>query len=92
MPSRHAQPARCLDGIVVYNLTFSQYQGRFLFPVIALIAALTAAGLQTIVERFVQRRRVEQAIWAALGLSLIAIDILSLAVIWSFHYRPDQYL
>jgi hypothetical protein len=38
----------CLAGIVYYNLTYSQPQGRFLFPVLSLIALLLGRGLGTL--------------------------------------------
>ena len=38
----------CFAGIVVYNLTFSQPQGRFLFPVLGLLAIFLSAGVQAL--------------------------------------------
>jgi len=40
-----------LGQVVVYNMTFTQAQGRFLFPVIGPIAILTATGLAEIGRR-----------------------------------------
>lgn len=38
-------PAFCLAGIVHYNLAYSQYQGRFLFPILGCLTIPAAAGL-----------------------------------------------
>jgi hypothetical protein len=42
----------CFVGIVYYNTIYSQAQGRFLFPVLSLIAVLVALGLQALLSRF----------------------------------------
>lgn len=81
----------CLTGVVYYNLTYTQYQGRFLFPVIAPIAVLGALALNHWIAAIpgVQLRRV---VLITLVAAFIAIDVLSLIVQWQFHYREGQYL
>ena len=56
-----------LAGVVRYNLTFYQAQGRYLFPGAGAVALLVAAGLVAIGERFGLRRA------AGLGLAVILL-------------------
>jgi uncharacterized membrane protein len=40
----------CFAGVVYYNTMYNQAQGRFMFPVLPLIAVLVALGLQTLLS------------------------------------------
>ena len=80
----------CLAGVVYYNLTYTQYQGRFLFPAIAPIAALSALGLWQ--WRVAAGERIHKLVGPGLAILLVAIDIVSLVIQWQFHYRAGQYL
>jgi 4-amino-4-deoxy-L-arabinose transferase-like glycosyltransferase len=66
-------------GVVVYNLTYTQPQGRFLFPVLPAIAVLTARGLAGFAGglRGVPRR----VALPALAGWLVAVDIMSLVTL-----------
>jgi 4-amino-4-deoxy-L-arabinose transferase-like glycosyltransferase len=69
----------CFTGVVYYNTTYSQAQGRFLFPVLSLIGVLVALGLQALLARF---RRSHQLL--ALGLvagALLASDAIAIAIL-----------
>lgn len=80
----------CLAGIVVYNLTYSMPQGRFLFPVISLLAALLTLGWKAILER-VHLPWARRATAAAVVLCLLALDVTSLIVIYQFYHAASQY-
>ena len=80
----------CLAGAVVYNLTYRMPQGRFMFPVVALLAALLALGWKTALET-IRSARVRQAVLLALVLTLIMLDALSVAVVYRFYYAAAQY-
>jgi hypothetical protein len=70
----------CFAGVVYYNTTYSQAQGRFLFPVLSLIGVLVALGLQALLAHF--RRRSARLL--ALGLivgALLASDAMVIAVL-----------
>lgn len=84
----------CLAGVIYYNLTYTQYQGRFLFPVIAPIAVLSAFGLWhwRQVIQVMQGVQSASALSVALVAALIVVDVVSLVVQWRFHYRAEQYL
>lgn len=81
----------CLAGIVIYNLTYSMPQGRFLFPVASLIAALLALGWKTLVGR-VDSAVAQRIMVMGIGLGLVALDILSILVVYRFYYVAAQYL
>lgn len=80
----------CLAGVVYYNLTYTQYQGRFLFPAIAPIATLAAFGLWR--WRTLIAVRIHVLLVPVMAILLVAIDIVSLVMQWQFHYRAGQYL
>jgi 4-amino-4-deoxy-L-arabinose transferase-like glycosyltransferase len=59
----------CFAGIVYYNTMYNQAQGRFLFPVLSLIAVLVALGLQTLLtnrQRWVQTASVTAIVGIAM--------------------------
>jgi 4-amino-4-deoxy-L-arabinose transferase-like glycosyltransferase len=62
-----------LAGHVFYNLSFTQPQGRYLFPVLAAIAILFAMGLQNLAARAPFLRH-PAAVWIGIGLAL-ALDV-----------------
>jgi hypothetical protein len=62
-----------LVGTVVYNLTYLQPQGRYLFPAMAGIASLAAVGLR---ELIAPRQRL--AIYLLAGLGMAGLDLLAL--------------
>ncbi len=74
--------ACCLAGIILFNLTHSQPQGRYLFSVLSLIGALVALGGLTLAARLKLFRRLSRsgayALAAVCAALLIGIDLLSL--------------
>jgi Predicted membrane protein (DUF2142) len=70
----------CLVGIVVYNLTFPQPQGRYLFAALPFVTFLAATGLRPMLS-------VGRSPWhalAVLGAVLVAVDVSTLVSVWSF--------
>lgn len=78
----------CLAGIVFYNLTYSQPQGRFLFPVLGPIAIFLTAGLRALLVRRPVRRLAPAAV-GALVAALVLVDFLSLATVDRFYAGPS---
>lgn len=72
----------CFAGVVYYNTTFPEPQGRFLFPVIAVTASLIALGVVGTVRRFAVDTR---SACALLLVPAVAIDIVALLRISRFY-------
>jgi 4-amino-4-deoxy-L-arabinose transferase-like glycosyltransferase len=70
----------CLAGVVVYNLTFPQPQGRYLFAALPFVAFLAATGLRSALPT---GRSPWPAI-AGLAVVLVAVDATTLVTVWSF--------
>ncbi len=75
----------CFAGIIAYNLTYSQPQGRFLFPVLSLLAVLLAAGLRELLH-LQPLRRVAPLVIGSLIAGFVLADVLSIATIVRFYY------
>lgn len=80
----------CLAGIVVYNLTYSMPQGRFLFPVISLLAVLLTLGWKAVLERL-RPRWAKPVVAGVILLGLLALDVVSIAAIYQFYHAASQY-
>lgn len=80
----------CLGGIVYYNLTYTQPQGRFLFPVLSLIGNGLAFGWREMLLRLLPERKAWHAMQAILLLCVLT-NLLSLVVIRDFYYRSERY-
>jgi 4-amino-4-deoxy-L-arabinose transferase-like glycosyltransferase len=73
--------AACFGGIVHYNRSFPQPQGRFLFVVLPFIAALAAAGLLEVARR---ARIGAEKLWWMLLVVLVAADVATIVTVRSF--------
>lgn len=75
----------CLAAIIYFNLTYSQAQGRYLFPAISAISIVLGAGL---VEWLSRAKLPVRNLVAAEGLlyCLVALDVFSLIRIIRFYY------
>jgi hypothetical protein len=82
----------CIGGVVVFNLTFNQPQGRYLFAVLPFLAYLWAAGLDVWLRQLRARWSVTVAT-AAIVLSAVAIDVASLDRVAHFYraHRPHPH-
>jgi 4-amino-4-deoxy-L-arabinose transferase-like glycosyltransferase len=77
-------------GLVHYNLTFAQPQGRLLFPALTLVAALATLGLKTIAD-LIGGRTITVLMLGSLVVGLVACDLTALVRISSYFYNPEQY-
>ncbi len=77
----------CVAGIVYYNLTFTQPQGRFLFPVLTLLCGLLAWGISAWWDGRVPR----WVLLFAIGLAT-AFHLISWATLYLFYYPEHRYI
>jgi 4-amino-4-deoxy-L-arabinose transferase-like glycosyltransferase len=75
----------CFGGIVAYNLTYSQPQGRFLFPVLPLVALLLGVGLRELLGRLPLPGPARAIPLAAVLGALVLVDGLSLVALLRFY-------
>jgi 4-amino-4-deoxy-L-arabinose transferase-like glycosyltransferase len=77
-------------GVAYYNLTFTQPQGRWLFPALGAIAALVGIGWESVFSRIKcpQARKILYAICLA---AFVLIDIVTLFRLGHFYHAPSQY-
>jgi len=73
-------------GLVWYNLTYSQPQGRLLFPALSAGLALIAYGL----AQWLPARRMHLAL-LSLTLFAILLHLLSWWTLYAFYYPPSRY-
>jgi hypothetical protein len=83
--------ASCLAGIVIYNLTFSQPHGRFLFPVISLIAIQFTLGLSLMLSEICSEKT-SGLLAELIALGWIACDVVSVLWAHNFYYTLENYL
>ncbi len=77
--------ASCLAGVIYFNLTFTQYQGRYMFPVLAAVSVIAAAGNQYLFS-FIKNLSLRKAVIIS-GVSVLFIfDIISILMLYT-HYN-----
>ncbi len=81
----------CFAGIVYYNLSYTQHQGRFLFPVLSLICICLIKGLQKFFLVF-KKDVLNKNILRAICICFFLINLLSVYVIYRFYYLQNNYL
>lgn len=69
----------CLAGIVYFNMTLTQPQGRYLFPAVSAMGLLVAWGLGTLADRLLQTRLLRGFGILTLFLGLLGSDLVSIA-------------
>ena len=79
-----------LGAVFYYNLTFTQPQGRLIFPALGAIAVLVALGVQQLFSRF-KARPARRVLFLALILALLAIDVITVFHLYRFYHDPAQY-
>jgi 4-amino-4-deoxy-L-arabinose transferase-like glycosyltransferase len=72
-----------LSGIVYYNLTFSQSQGRHIFPALSLVGVLTTVGLRAFLAT-IPLAPVRRLLLAAVLVAPFLIDAVSVQVVSAF--------
>jgi hypothetical protein len=80
----------CGAGIVAYNLTYSQPQGRFLFPVLSLLAIAVSAGLRELARPLSWPPALAGAA-LCLVVALVAADVAALRTVVAFYGRPGLF-
>lgn len=81
----------CFAGIVYYNLSFTQHQGRFLFPVLSLISVCAIYGLKTFFV-YIKKEISDKNILRGIYTALVIINLISVYVIYRFYYIENNYL
>lgn len=81
----------CFAGIVYYNLSYTQHQGRFLFPVLSLISVCFIKGLQNFFPHIKKDILNKNILWAIFFLFFL-INLISVYVIYRFYYIENNYL
>ncbi len=74
----------CLAGVIYFNLTFPEPQGRYLFPVASLVVVLVVFGLHRLADRTAGRWPA-RAVPAAVVVLGVAADALALLRIRGFY-------
>jgi 4-amino-4-deoxy-L-arabinose transferase-like glycosyltransferase len=79
-----------LGAVFYYNLTYTQPQGRLLFPALGPIAVLTAVGLEGLFSR-IKARSARRVLSAALVCAFLAIDVIAAYRLYHFYHDQAQY-
>jgi 4-amino-4-deoxy-L-arabinose transferase-like glycosyltransferase len=77
-------------GVIQYSLTYSNPQGRWLFPALALLAVLSGIGLQMVISHL-GTPRVRLALIGFLAAAFVVGDLMSLFIILIFYHNPQVY-
>jgi hypothetical protein len=81
----------CFAGIIYYNLSYTQHQGRFLFPVLSLISFCTITGLKnffTLIKRDISARNIQRVIY----ICFVIVNLISVFILYRFYYIENNYL
>lgn len=81
----------CFAGIVYYNLSYSQHQGRFLFPVLSLITVCAVYGLQSFLN-LIKKDILNKTVLRIIYICFLVINLISVFVIYRFYYIQNNYL
>lgn len=81
----------CLSGIIYFNLSFRQYQGRYMFPVASLIMIILSIGLHGLAV-MVKNYTIRKVMSISLIILLFLIDVFSLILVNNFYNSPSNYL
>lgn len=81
----------CLAGVVYFNLIFTQYQGRYMFPALSAIALVFAIGLFSLLVQ-IKVNLIKQIFISLFILFVVLIDVFSLFVNYDFYYEVSKYL
>jgi 4-amino-4-deoxy-L-arabinose transferase-like glycosyltransferase len=78
----------CLAAVVHFNLQFTQPQGRYLFPALAVIAMLSTHGLAVFFQSQKRVRYRGAMLWGLIA-ALVVVDLISLAVFHQAYLTPN---
>lgn len=75
----------CLVGIVYFNLTFTQYQGRYMFPVLSAICVVSSYGINNFCNTFKYSFIKKYIVVIALVMIFI-FDIIGVVTLYNHYY------
>lgn len=76
--------------IIYFNTLLSQFQGRFMFPVLAALTVLLSAGLIQFSE--LVKRKIRPYVFSYILISaLVIFDIITIIITYRFYNTPSQY-
>ncbi|MCX6156982.1 MAG: DUF2142 domain-containing protein [Ignavibacteriae bacterium] len=81
----------CFCGIIYFNLTFTQYQGRYMFPVLSLIVVILSLGLKYFAGVF-SSNLIRKVLTIGVIAILFLFDIICLIETFGFYNTPSNYL
>jgi 4-amino-4-deoxy-L-arabinose transferase-like glycosyltransferase len=81
----------CLSGIIYFNLTYNQYQGRYMFPVASFIILILSFGLKEFAGLY-KSHFSKNILIVFLVIFLVLFDVICLVVTYYFYYTPSNYL
>lgn len=77
--------AACLGGVIYFNLTFTQYQGRYMFPVLSAICVLTGIGLAKILGMF-KNSAAAKYVFSAAAILIFTFDVIGVLTLYNRYY------
>ena len=80
----------CMAGIIYFNTLLSQFQGRFLFPVISAVSVMLIIGLREFAG-MLKSSRLQSYLGFGLIFALVIADIISIIITYNFYFTPSQY-
>lgn len=81
----------CFSGILYFNLTFRQFQGRYMFPAASFISILLAMGLKRFSELYKNYFSRKILTISLIG-ALFIIDVYCLILVYNYYNNPLNYL
>ncbi len=74
----------CLGGIVYFNLTFTQYQGRYMFPVLSAISIISVYGNNFLLDKF-KNVSIKKYILILIVFIICIYDIISILTLYLYY-------
>ena len=83
--------AFCFAGVVYYNTMYSQFQGRFLFPVLSVLSVMFILGFKFLKENYSIFKKFRSIPYWIAG-AFIIVDLFSIVKIIQFYYDQSFYI
>ena len=80
----------CFFGILYFNLIFKQYQGRYMFPVISMIALLFGWGVNEF-SGISHKKYFKRVVVISILCAFVIMDIVCLLTSYEFYHNPANY-
>jgi len=75
----------CFAGVLYWNLRYPQSQGRYMFPVLPLIAVLLSLGLKALLDE-IRSIKLANSLFIVIIGGLFLFEFASIAWLYNFHY------